>query len=85
MVADVVVRCDDYLAKIIQMRPLHIEQKVVPLEDGGCEIHVEEMTKFHLITWVMHQCGRAEILKPNSLRKQIADFGKEIIKKHSEK
>lgn len=34
VVTDVIVRCDDYLAKIIQTRPLHIEQKVVPLEDG---------------------------------------------------
>lgn len=50
IVTDVNVRCDDYLAKIIQTRPLHIEQKVVPMEDGGCEIHVEEMTKFRLIT-----------------------------------
>ena len=82
VVTDVIVRCDDYLAKIIQTRPLHIEQKVVPLEDGGCEIHVEEMTKFRLITWVMHQCGRAQIIQPESCRKKIADFSMEIFQKH---
>ena len=83
VVTDVVVRCDDYLAKIIQTRPLHIEQKVVPLEDGGCEIQVEEMTKFRLITWVMHQCGRAEILKPDSLRKDILVFSNILHSLHS--
>ena len=82
IVTDVIVRCDDYLAKIIQTRPLHIEQKRVPLEEGGCEIHVEKMTKFRLITWVMHQCGRAQIIQPKSCRKQIADFAMEIFQNH---
>ena len=85
MVSDVVVHCDEQLAKIIQTRPLHHEQKIVGYPNGECDIHVKTMTKFHLVTWVMRQCGRAEILKPNSLRKQIVDLGKEIIKKHSEK
>ena len=82
MVTDVVVRCDDYLAKIIQTRPLHIEQKVVPLDDGGCEIHVEEMTKFRLITWVMHQCGRAIVLKPQKCINEIVDFSTKLLKQH---
>lgn len=84
IVTDVIVRCDDYLAKIIQTRPLHIEQKVVPLEDGGCEIHVEEMTKFRLITWVMHQCGRATILQPETCRQAVAEFAETITKSHNQ-
>ena len=82
IVTDVIVRCDDYLAKIIQTRPLHIEQKVVPLEDGGCEIHVEEMTRFRLITWVMHQCGRATIIQPESSCSKVVVFAQEILTKH---
>ncbi len=84
VVTDVIVRCDDYLAKIIQTRPLHIEQRVVPLEDGGCEIHVGKMTKFRLITWVMHQCGRAEIIATTSIRDEITLFASKIIEKHIE-
>ena len=83
MVTDIVVRCDDYLTKIIQTRPLHVEQKIIPLKEGGCEIHVDEMTKFRLVTWVMHQCGRAEILKPASLRKDVLGFSDILISLHS--
>ena len=70
--------CDDYLARIIQTRSLHIEQEVVPTPDGGCDIHVEEMTKFRLITWVMHQCGRATVLQPENCRKEVAVFAETI-------
>ena len=83
IVTDVVVRCDDYLAKIIQTRPLHMEQKIILLKEGGCEIHVDEMTKFRLVTWVMHQCGRAEILNPASLRKDVLVFSDILISLHS--
>ena len=83
MVSDVIVHCDDQLAKIIETRPLHIEQKIVPLEDGGCEIHVEKMTKFRLITWVMHQCGRATIIRPIESRKEIYSFSQRLSGLHT--
>jgi predicted DNA-binding transcriptional regulator YafY len=82
IVKDVVVHCDDYLAKIIQTRPLHIEQKVISTSDGGCDIIVEEMTKFRLITWVMHQCGRAILRQPLELCKEISDFANLISANH---
>ncbi len=82
MVTDVVVHCDDQLTKIIQTRPLHHEQKVVECPDGGCDIHVKRMTHFHLVTWVMRQCGRASIVQPKVCRSEIEEFAKKLLEDH---
>ena len=84
IVSDVVVHCDDQLARIIQTRPLHHEQEVVEYPNGDCDIHVKTMTKFHLVTWVMRQCGRATIIKPDECRREIVVFGEKIKKNHVE-
>ena len=81
MVEDVVVQCDHYLANIIQTRPLHPEQEVTP-NIPGCEIRVKRMSKYKLITWVMHQCGRAVIILPLSVREQVAAFADKLLKRH---
>ncbi len=78
MVENVIVHCDDQLAKIIQTRPLHHEQEVVECPDGGCNICVKRMTRFHLVTWVMRQCGRATIVQPEECRKEVAGFAEKI-------
>jgi hypothetical protein len=42
------------------------------------------MTKFRLITWVMHQCGRATILQPATCRQAVAEFAETITKSHNQ-
>ncbi|MBO7566065.1 MAG: WYL domain-containing protein [Bacteroidales bacterium] len=79
MVSDVVVHCDDQLAKIIQTRPLHHGQKVVECSKGGCDIRVKRMTRFHLVTWVMRQCGRATIIQPDDCRAEVVEFAHKIL------
>lgn len=82
MVDDVIVHCDDYLAKFISTRPLHPDQEVKELPDGSCELHVKRMAKYRLITWVMHQCGRATVIFPRSISGEVAKFATEILCKH---
>ena len=82
MVEDVIVHCDDYLAKFISTRPLHPDQEVKELPDGSCELHVKQMAKYRLITWVMHQCGRAEILVPFDCRKEVLEFSQILELRH---
>ena len=84
MVEDVVVQCDSYLTNIIQTRPLHPEQKIV-LTDTGCELHVKKMSKYRLITWIMHQCGRAEVLFPVEKQAKVAEFAEKIFLRHNKK
>ena len=81
-IVNVRVHCDDYLAKIIQTRPLHEKQEVVKCSDGGCDIFVKEMTRFHLLTWVMHQCGRATIIEPRDCRSDVKRFAELLLKNH---
>ena len=83
MVDDVIVHCDDYLAKFISTRPLHPDQEVIEKPDGSCELHVKCMAKYRLITWVMHQCGRAIVTSPQCCVELIANFGKKINFEHS--
>ena len=81
IVRGVVVECDEYLANIIPTRPLHPEQRIESLPDGGCRITVAEMSKYRLITWVMHQCGRASVLSPKSVKNDILTFANKIMEK----
>lgn len=82
IVENVVIRCDSYLSNLVQTHPLHPEQEIVPLPDGGCELHVKAMSKYRLVTWTMRQCSNAEIISPASVRKHILDLAKSILKKH---
>lgn len=81
-VTDVVVKCDEYLTNIIHTRPLHPEQRIKRLPDGGCRISVSEMSKYRLITWVMHQCGRATVITPSTITEEIAILAKKITDNH---
>lgn len=81
-VSDVKVVCDDYLANIIQTRPLHPEQEIVPLPDGGCELRVKIMSKYRIITWIMHQCGRAIVSHPPEIVAEVGAFAKNIQSSH---
>ena len=84
MVENVVVQCDEYLANIIQTRPLHPEQEII-LNANGCELRVKKMSKYHLITWIMHQCGRAYIIAPQTISQEITEFATRIIINHNKK
>lgn len=82
-VHNVVVRCDEFLHNIVKTRPLHAEQKLVPIADGGCELYVSNMSKYYLHSWIMHQCGRATVLSPINVARDIQEFAEEILKNHS--
>lgn len=81
MVENVIVQCDEYLANIIQTRPLHPEQEIVKNENG-CELCVRKMSKYRLTTWIMHQCGRAALLSPDFVVTEIKNFAEKIASKH---
>ena len=76
---EAVVLCDPTLAKIVPARPLHPEQQIIMLESGECELHISAIPRYRLITWIMHQCGRASILSPASLQGEIITFAEQII------
>lgn len=80
-VENVIVQCDEYLANIIQTRPLHPEQEIL-LNASGCELRVKKMSRYRLITWIMHQCGRAQVLSPAEMRSEMVEFAQRIVQIH---
>ena len=80
-VEDVIVQCDSYLANILQTRPLHPDQAIIP-NASGCEVRVKKMSKYKLTTWVMHQCGRAHIHSPAAMRSEIAELALKTAESH---
>ena len=82
MVENAVVHCDEYLTKLLSVRMLHPEQKVKLLLDGSSELHVKKVSRLKLITWIMHQCGRAALLSPSSAVSEIKFFAEKIINRH---
>lgn len=77
------VHCDDYLAKIVSMQWLHPEQEILMNADGSCELHVAEMPKFHLITWIMRQCVRVTTIATQNAFAEIMVFAKTIFSSHT--
>ena len=82
LVYDAVVHCDSYLAKFIKTRPLHITQKIIKLENEECELHIPRIPRYRLLTWIMHQCGRATLLQPADLKEDILKFTELIVENH---
>lgn len=83
LVSNVAVACDAYLANIIQTRPLHADQEICHCSQDGCILKVGKMSKYRLITWIMHQCGRATVITPHSVRDEIAFFAERLSSNHA--
>lgn len=82
MVSDAIIHCDAYLAKFIKTRPLHPTQTVRDLPDGTSELYVARIPRYRLLTWIMHQCGRATLIQPETLKEELVKFANKIEKKH---
>ena len=82
VVYDAKIRCDAYLSKFIKTRPLHQTQIIKDLPNGECELHIARIPRYRLLTWIMHQCGRAALLAPAELKENISDFANLIIQHH---
>ena len=82
LIKNVIISCDDYLAKFIQTRPLHSEQSIKFLKNGECELQIPQISRHKLITWIMHQCGRATLIQPENLKEDIMNFARTIFEKH---
>lgn len=85
LATDVVIHCDEYLTNFIDTRPLHPDQRLTFNKDRTSDIHIKSIPKYRLITWIMHQCGRAEIICPHEYRNELVSFGKQIMLKHQAK
>lgn len=82
-VDNVLVHCDSYLTKLLPVRPLHPEQTVRLLPNGESDVSVAKLPRQRLITWTLHQCGRATVVSPSDVRAEILELSKTITNNHS--
>ena len=82
MVENAVIHCDEYLTKLLSVKMLHPEQKVKVLPDGSSEISIKKISRLKLITWIMHQCGRAKLISPSIIASEIKLFAEKIVSGH---
>jgi len=61
----------------------HPTQKMTELDDGGVELALEVESLLEVKRWILSWGANAEVLKPKSLRKQMAEEGEGILKAHS--
>ena len=83
MINDAIIHCDAYLSKFIKTRPIHQTQVVKDLPNGECELYIARIPRYRLLTWIMHQCGRATLVAPGNLRGEILNFTEKLIKNHN--
>jgi len=76
------ILCDGYLRNLLQSKPLHPQQVVMLVGADQYLVKIPAIAEFELINWVIRQCGRATLLKPVNVRKQISAFAEKIAKNH---
>ena len=82
-IENVVVHCDAYLTKLLPVRPLHPTQQIKQLSNGESNVSVPKIPRQRLITWTLHQCGRATVITPADIRTEILGFAKKITNNHT--
>lgn len=64
-------------------KPLHINQRIDFDETSEyLTLHLPECSEEVVLPWVLAQMGKAEILKPESMRESVSIFAKKIIITH---
>ena len=81
-VENVLVHCDAYLTKLLPVRPLHPTQKIQLLSNGESDVSVTKLPRQRLITWTLHQCGRATVISPIDARKEIMQLARKTTNNH---
>ncbi len=69
----IVVRFAATEARYIQERLWHRSQRIVPLDDGGVEIHLKCAIGPELRQWVLGYGASAEVIEPPAFRQEIAE------------
>lgn len=81
-VKDAEILCDAYLKNIVQSKILHENQSITKISDDEYLLKIPGISEYKLVTWVLHQCGRATLLKPEHLREEIKEMAEKILNNH---
>jgi predicted DNA-binding transcriptional regulator YafY len=81
-VRDIVIECDAETAHYVVEKPLHSGQRVERTESGAALLRIPSAVGWEVVSWTLAQGGRARILKPDKLRKKVAEIAERIAKEH---
>jgi proteasome accessory factor B len=78
----VVLRLDEFAARLASERKWHPTQRIEEKKDGGAELRLDVSIAPDLENWILSWGGHAEVLKPKSLRERIAAEAKAMAKRY---
>ncbi len=78
----IVLRLDDFAARLAAERKWHPSQELRSSSDGSTELLLEVSIAPDLENWILSWGDHAEVLKPKSLREKIAAAAKAMAKKY---
>lgn len=80
---DVVVRFSPVVARTVGEVVWHRTQKIVWRDDGALDFHVRVAGIREISWWILGYGNEAEVLKPERLRKLIADHAKGMLERYN--
>lgn len=80
---DIILRCDNRVINYARDYQFHPEQQIKPRKDDTFDLHIPSAPRDELIRWIMWQAGQAAVIQPEVLRKEIAGYAKQLLKRNS--
>jgi proteasome accessory factor B len=79
----VLLRLDDFAARLASERVWHKSQKLKPLPGGGAEMSLDVGIAPDLENWILGWGRHAQVLEPSELREQIASTARAMALQYS--
>ncbi|MEM7453646.1 MAG: WYL domain-containing protein [Planctomycetota bacterium] len=79
------IRIGPHAARWVQEDPWHPEQKIKQLKDGSIELSVKAVNDMEIVPRVLQLGGDAEIISPESARKEMRKIVEELAEKYGGK
>jgi len=77
------LRCDASIAFYIYEQQKVFKSKIERQDDGSLVVTLNPTVEHDVIRWILAEAGRIQVLEPQSLRKKIAEAGREITRRNS--
>ncbi len=78
------IKIGPHAARWVEEDPWHPDQRIKKLKDGSIELTVKAVHDLEIIPRVLNLGADAEILSPQSARKQMAEIVKQLVKKYDD-
>ena len=74
--------CDFDIKSFVTGSPLHRHQQIEPVDEKSFRLLIPAIPEHEILQWVLYQAGKAEVIKPASLRSKVRKKAQKIAEKH---